>query len=286
MASADSSGPIVVPLDGSKHAENALPQAALLSRLYGVKVEFVHVVDRDAAGGSEEFARAKEVFAGYAAGVAEHWGIAKHEARTLEGSAAAAILDAAAKASFVVIATHGHGGFRAMFIGSVADKVARGATVPVILIPGVGGPAPLDPSRVVLIALDGSDAAEKGLSLGREIGKKFGAPIALIRAWTIPTQASASAFAYGYYPTQDIIDALGTDAQEYVTRVALPGERALCVQGPPVTMIADAATHLDAGLVVVASSGKGLAARVALGSTTAGLMHSLHRPLLIVPAGD
>ena len=263
MASVDSSGPIVVPLDGSKHAEHALPQAALLARLYGAKVEFVHVVDRDAAGGSEEFARATEVFAGYASGVAERWGIAQHEARTLKGSAAAVILEAATTASFVVIATHGFGGFRAMFVGSVADKVARRATVPVILIPGVGEPAALDPTRVVLIGLDGSEAAEKGLGLGREIAGKLGAPVALIRAWTIPTQASASAFAYGYYPTQDIIDSIGTDAQEYVARIALPGERTLCVQGPPVAMIADAATHLDAGLVVVASSGKGLAARVA-----------------------
>lgn len=286
MASADSSGPIVVPLDGSKHAENALPQAALLSRLYGAKVEFVHVVDREAAGGSEEFARAQEVFAAYASEVAERWGIAQHEARTLKGSAAAVILEAAATASFVVIATHGFGGFRAMFIGSVADKVARGATVPIVLIPGVGGPVPLDPSRVVLVGLDGSEAAEKGLRLGREIAKKLGAPIALIRAWTFPTQATASAFAYDYYPTQDIIDSLGTDAEEYVARTALRGERTLCVQGPPATMIADAAKHLDAGLVVVASSGKGLAARVALGSTTAELMHSLHRPLLIVPAGE
>ena len=286
MSSTDSSGPIVVPLDGSKHAENALPQAALLSRLYGAKVEFVHVVDRDAAVGSEEFARAKEVFAEYAAGVAARWDIAQHEARTLKGSAAAVILEAAATASFVVIATHGYGGFRAMFIGSVADKVARGATVPVILIPGIGGPIPLDPSRVVLVGLDGSEAAEKGLRLAREIGKKLGAPIALIRAWTIPVPATASAFAYDYYPTQDVIDSLGTDAEEYIARTALPGEKLLCVQGPAATMIADAATHLNAGLVVVASSGKGLAARVALGSTTAELMHSLHRPLLIVPTSE
>jgi nucleotide-binding universal stress UspA family protein len=285
MTSANSIGPIVVPLDGSKNAENALPQAALLSRLYGAKVEFVHVVDHEGVGGSKDVSRAGEVFAAHTAEIAAHWGIANHEARILEGHAAAMILEAAAHASFVVIASHGHGGFRAMFIGSVADKVVRGATVPVLLVPGVGGPVALDQRKVVLIGVDGSEAAEKGLRLGREIATKLGAPIALIRTWTIPTQATASAFVYSYYPTQEMIDSLGAAADEYIAQTVLPGEKSLVVQGPAPAMIAAAATHLDAELVVVASSGKGLAARFALGSTTAQLMHSLHRPLLIVPAG-
>jgi nucleotide-binding universal stress UspA family protein len=72
-------------------------------------------------------------------------------------------------------------------------------------------------------------------------------------------------------------------AEEYLTQIAAPSEKALVEQGFPAAVIADAATRLDAGLVVVASSGKGLAARIALGSTTDRLMHSLHRPLLIVP---
>ncbi|MCA9854405.1 MAG: universal stress protein, partial [Dehalococcoidia bacterium] len=46
------------------------------------------------------------------------------------------------------------------------------------------------------------------------------------------------------------------------------------------------AAQVDSGLVVMASSGKGLAERIALGSTTGRVMHSLHRPLLIIPTGD
>jgi nucleotide-binding universal stress UspA family protein len=34
------------------------------------------------------------------------------------------------------------------------------------------------------------------------------------------------------------------------------------------------------------SSGKGLAERITLGSTTGRVMHTLHRPLLIVPTGE
>jgi nucleotide-binding universal stress UspA family protein len=282
MASTDSIGPIVVPLDGSKNAENALPHAAVLARLYAATVEFVHVVDHE---GIEEgdLAESQETFNTYSGQLAEHWGIAKHSSTVVQGPAAAMILERASKASFVVIASHGHGGFHAMFIGSVADKVVRGAAVPVLLVPGVGAPTAPDARRTVLIGLDGSEPAEKALHLGRDLAKRMAAPVALIQAWMIPVQTMATYDGYGYYPADALFASLLATAEDYLKRSAAPGEKALVAQGPPAAVIADTATKLDAGLVVVASSGKGLAARIALGSTTDRLMHSLHRPLLIVP---
>jgi nucleotide-binding universal stress UspA family protein len=49
MAMRAHSRPIVVPLDGSKNAEFALPVAARLARLTGAPVELVYVVDADEA---------------------------------------------------------------------------------------------------------------------------------------------------------------------------------------------------------------------------------------------
>jgi nucleotide-binding universal stress UspA family protein len=88
----------------------------------------------------------------------------------------------------------------------------------------------------------------------------------------------------GYYPAADLIEMLAATANEYLRHTAVAGEKAFVAQGSPALVLAATATQLDAGLVVVASSGQGLAARFALGSTTDRLMHSLHRPLLIVPA--
>ena len=284
MSSTDSSGPIVVPLDGSKNAENALPYAALLARLDGTAVEFVHVVDHEGVEEARELADARATFNTYAGKLAEQWGLAKYNSTVAEGPAAATILESAPSASYIVLASHGHGGFHAMFVGSVADKVVRGATVPVLLVPGVGAPIVPDPRRAVLIGLDGSEPAEKALQLGRELARQMGSPVALIQAWMIPVQTMATYDGYGYYPADDLFASLLGAAEEYLKRTAAPGEKALIAQGPAAMVIVDTAAKLDAGLVVVATAGKGLAARIALGSTTDRLMHSLHRPLLVVPA--
>jgi nucleotide-binding universal stress UspA family protein len=285
MSSNDSTGPIVVPLDGSKNAENALPFAALLAQLHGATVEFVHVVDHEGVEGQVDLAQSRETFTTYAGQLADQWAIAKYRSLVPQGSPAAMILEAASAASFIVIASHGHGGFHAMFIGSVADKVVRGATVPVLLVPGVGAPVFPDTHRTILIGLDGSEPAENALRVGRSLATKMGAPIVLIRAWMLPAQAMATYGAEGgYYPADELLEMVTATANEYLQHTAVAGEKAFVAQGSPALVLAAAATQLDAGLVVVAASGQGLAARFALGSTTDRLMHSLHRPLLIVPA--
>jgi nucleotide-binding universal stress UspA family protein len=78
MSPSDSSGPIVVPLDGSKNAENALPYAALLARLTGATVEFVHIVDHEGVRGADDLAHSRATFATYAGQLADHWEIAKY----------------------------------------------------------------------------------------------------------------------------------------------------------------------------------------------------------------
>jgi nucleotide-binding universal stress UspA family protein len=283
MSSNDSTGPIVVPLDGSRNAENALPYAALLARLYRATVEFVHVVGHEGVRREKDLAHSRAMFTTYAGQLADHWEIAKHRSIVSEGWAAAMILEAAPAASFIVIASHGQSGFHAMFIGSVADKVVRGATVPVLLVPGVGAPVLPDTHPTILIGLDGSEPAENALRVGRGLAARIGMPVALIRAWGVPAQTMAL-YEGSEYPADDLFAALAAAAaDEYLKRTAAPGEKVLFPEGPPAIVIADAATKLNAGLVVVGSSGQGLAARIALGSTTDRLMHSLHRPLLIVP---
>jgi len=280
--SADASQ-VVVPLDGSRIAENAVPWAARIGRLYGMRVEFVHVLDPEAPEEPGDLDSISEGFRTYARDLAEKHGVAEHGAAFLKGPAAPAILEFAADARLIILATHGRGGFRAAFIGSVADKVVRGAEVPVLLVPGVGGPVAPD-NRPVIIALDGSPHAEAGLELGRDLGARMGSQVVLVRAWSLPPQGGTS-FYDGYFPAQ-IIESLEAAANEYLASMAREGERTIVAQGAPASVIRDTATEFDASLVVVTSSGKGLAARIALGSTTDRLAHSLDRPLLIVPVTE
>ncbi len=72
-------------------------------------------------------------------------------------------------------------------------------------------------------------------------------------------------------------------AEEYLARIGKPGEKVYCELSSAVEAIDDVAKAVDAGLVVVTSHGKGFAARIALGSVTERVLHTVKRPVLIVP---
>lgn len=269
--------PILVPLDGSKLAENALPDAAWLSRITGATIRFIHVLDTDVA--AEERGKAAETFRGYTKEIAAEHGLGETTCDVVAGSAADEILKESESASAIVMATHGRGGFRAMIVGSVADKVIRGASVPVLAEPGLEHPAAPVPGKAIVVGLDGSPEAEQGLAMARELAAASNVPIVLVRAFSLPPPAGIE---FSYYPA-DLGATLEAAAKEYLQATAQPGEKYVLMQGDAATAVLEAADQHDAGLIVLTSTGKGLAKRIALGSTTDRVVHSTSRSVLVVP---
>ncbi|WBL35181.1 universal stress protein [Tepidiforma flava] len=270
-------GPILIPLDGSSLAEHALVDAAWLKRVTGLPVRLIHVVEHD--GSPEQRQETAERFRKYATEQAEKHGLGEPVCDVVYGSPAKEILQAAETASYVVIATHGRGGFRAMVLGSVADKVIRGSKVPVLAEPGTEAPEPPGNGRPVLVAVDGSEEAERGLAVARDLAAKAGLPIVLLRAYSVPPPAGIE---FSYYPA-DLSATLEAAAKEYLQATAKPGERTILVQGDAATAILECAEQENASLIVVTSTGKGFAKRLALGSTTDRVVHGTHRAVLVVP---
>jgi nucleotide-binding universal stress UspA family protein len=154
---------IVVPLDGSELAEQAMPVAASLAADLGVPVHLMRVLDVDALRAT--------VQAGIHAAAAymrSHGEIQHHAeeylaeqtqqlrnrdlaltTEVLTGSPAVTLLDAIRPVDLVVMTTHGRGGVRRWLLGSVADKLVRAAAAPVLLVPASGPEpaAPVDESR-------------------------------------------------------------------------------------------------------------------------------------------
>ena len=130
-----------------------------------------------------------------------------------------------------------------------------------------------------LIALDGSQQAEAGLAFGRELAATAGTEVVLVRGYDLVPPSYAG---IGYY-VPDLSEGLQEAARDYLAATTRPGERSLIARGTADLVIVDAAESVGASVVVMATEGLGRASRIALGSTTDRVLHSLKRPLFIIP---
>jgi nucleotide-binding universal stress UspA family protein len=179
---------LMVPLDGSRFAEAALPIAALLAGRAGAKVRLalVHVPatppGADAAGVD---VTVQERERGYLAGTASRLdpaGVVVPELLLLEGqpgSALAAELEHR-PVDLVVMATHGRGAVSRLWLGSVADYLIRHLHLPVLLVrPQEGGPL-YGSTRLAEVLVRAGDRT------GPRRGRPDGAPDAAPRGRTGP----------------------------------------------------------------------------------------------------
>ena len=267
---------IVVPLDGSTDSEAALPLAHHLAGVFGASLRVVHAIDT----GGDDDAAAVAAFEGYVTELAKQGRVPSGTATELAaGSAADVILADLEEGDLLVMASHGKGGIRAALFGSIADRVARATPVPAIIVPvGEDVHIPIDQ---VVIAVDESDCAAHAAAVGRMFAERCGASVTLVNAY-LPTPLAVG-LETPYVP----LEAVKLDqqaAESLIAEVAAPTERAQAILGPTADAIADAAESIGAGLVVAGAHGRGFFGRLLMGSVSEGLMHRLHRPLLIVPA--
>jgi nucleotide-binding universal stress UspA family protein len=137
---------LLVPLDGSPLAEQAVGQAMAISRACGASVDllFVHEpgpfenVRSDAPGGGEWATQAER----YLKALGEELGTstgARVTHTVLQGDPARVICDRAADVDLIVMTSHGRTGLSRAWLGSVADAVMRHAKTPVLILRPLGG---------------------------------------------------------------------------------------------------------------------------------------------------
>jgi universal stress protein A len=138
---------ILVPVDFSPHSEQAVRVAADIARRYDGSLDVVYVYEPITYSvpegymllSQEQFDDIFESFREQLATVkamAEASGAPRVETHLLEGPAAAMICATAEEKQFdqIVMGTHGRGGLRHLFLGSVAERVLRLAPCPVLTI--------------------------------------------------------------------------------------------------------------------------------------------------------
>jgi nucleotide-binding universal stress UspA family protein len=120
---------IVVPLDGSPEAEAALRPAWALAALLGAPVHLVHVLEP--VGTLPTDRQPSETYLTDVMRRAETGAHLTWEIR--DGEPSVEIATAVQPGDLLVMTTHGAGGMRRWFMGTVAERLIRQAPVPVLV---------------------------------------------------------------------------------------------------------------------------------------------------------
>lgn len=135
---------ILVPTDLSKRSEAGLAYAAMLAERSGAELVVVANVNLPERAVLEEFSEAEHVTVDEAGELilqrlaAAHAPDAKATvALAHRDSPADGILDIAEahEVDMIVVASHGRAGMTRWLLGSVAEKLARSSSVPVVIVP-------------------------------------------------------------------------------------------------------------------------------------------------------
>jgi nucleotide-binding universal stress UspA family protein len=140
---------IVVPLDGSDIAEQAIPTAEQLADALELPLHFVRIVEFpstsftyaygsmiDADASLMNLDDEREIARHY---LAEASSSSEKRGRTVttevrEGIAVQELVESMQAGDLFVLASHGRSGMARWFLGSVAEEITRKSTVPVLLV--------------------------------------------------------------------------------------------------------------------------------------------------------
>ncbi|WP_327002079.1 universal stress protein [Dactylosporangium sp. NBC_01737] len=135
---------IVVGVDGSEGGRHALRWAVAEGRRTGAAVEAVTAWSWDGIEAAMLAATSPRIEREQAERVSQHEldlvlagaGSSSPVAReVVEGHPVKVLLDAARRASLLVLGSHGHGRLRHAVLGSISEECVRHATCPVVVIP-------------------------------------------------------------------------------------------------------------------------------------------------------
>ncbi|HLF76604.1 MAG TPA: universal stress protein [Dehalococcoidia bacterium] len=280
---------ILIPLDGSKPAELALRFLTALKPLGALSVRLVSVREGNEGESPEDRARGREAVKRYIESVADR---VQHDFQLPvehsidSGIPYAQIIAETVKpdVDLLLMTTHGISSFDPERLGSVTDKVVRGAFCPTLLI-GPHASVPLQVERIT-VPLDGSELASEALPVARAFAEKLNARLRLVRA--IESLSTLEADSIGGLAA-DVVGSLEITARLYLEEAKLelgtrqPVETEVLTGPPAPTLLFDLKQNRP-DLVIMTSHGRHGFIRWALGSVTDRIIRGSVPVLVLRPA--
>lgn len=216
------------------------------------------------------------------------------------------------KVDLILMPTHGRGALGRLALGSVANRVAQAASVPVMLIHAQYGALPLTADAIaryrrIVVPLDGSERARTALSVAVELARQHNLPVHVVRA--VPSREEFFASfgrvdATPHYrrpvcatPRNPDSDQEDTYYKGYITALsdAITSEAVRLRQsgvdaigeilvGPAAPAIRNVISPGD--LIVMSSHGEGGVRQWLMGSVAERLVVTVEAPVILVPVAE
>jgi nucleotide-binding universal stress UspA family protein len=292
---------ILIPLDGSELAENALEPAISIAERSGGEILLLSAAVHDLAlarsrpGLGMEIVddlttQSRERLETYLSSVqkAHKDRPVAIERKVEEGDAAGVIVDtaAASEVDLIVMSTHGRSGISRWLMGSVTERVLRNAPCPVLAVHDEAF------FERILITLDGSELSESALEPGLAVARLLGGRVTLLSA-DPPEEIDPGLVSYletaeaglgemvreeYYHRTDSYLRRLAGRCRESLGRKVDIAPRT----GAAAATILDYIDEERIGLVVMATHGRTGLSRWVYGSVTEKVLRQANCAMLIV----
>jgi nucleotide-binding universal stress UspA family protein len=284
---------ILLPYDGSDGATAVLDHVAAVASWADATVHLLYVADTNRNSVSVVGDRAvdglvqkgEEVVSEAAARLDDHNVACRTD--VVQGNPAPTIVEYAAGYGhdLIVVPTHGREGLSRYLVGSVAEKVVRLASTPVLSARLRADERMAFPYERVLLPTDGSEAATRAATHGLALAAALGATAHLLSVVDDPslwagersTLVEQAVEENARAAVTDLAETAAADGVEAVTHVD---------NGAPVETIQDRVDADDCQVVVMGTTGRRGTDRILLGSVAEKTVRSSSVPVITVPSEE
>jgi nucleotide-binding universal stress UspA family protein len=185
---------ILCPIDFSQASRQALEHAVVVAKWYDSRITLLHVTyvplfpqpSIPVTGAAEAKKAAEDELRTWLEPVRR--AEIKTEVRVDEGNAARQILEhvRSHRTDLIVMGTHGLSGFERFVLGSVAEKVLRKATCPVMTVPPAMGTAAKVPYTHLLCPVDFSESSLAALRFAVSLAEEADASLTILHVFDWP----------------------------------------------------------------------------------------------------
>jgi nucleotide-binding universal stress UspA family protein len=283
---------MLVPLDGSREAEHAIPAALEVVRRTGARLELLRVrppreIREEIEGRPFTDPGPPSLERRYLDEIAARLSDADQlTVKVIRGEPAESIVNraAVAGANLIVMCTHARGGAGRLLLGSVADVVVRSSAVPVMLLKPPPTKVTLPSLRTfprVLVPVDGSPESEQIVPLLMQTIGTNGTEFSLLRvvhpeAALVASHTMAGSAGRDQNPAREL-EALASSIRSRDGHAAAR----LVAERNPANVILEEADRTGARLIAMTTRARRGASRLVIGSVADEVLRGAGCPVIL-----